>query len=240
MHKIIVNNIIVDVVRKDIKNLHLAVYPPTGRVRIAAPLKSNDDAIRLFVISKLSWIKKHKIKFETQERQTAREYVTGESHYYQGKRFLLNVTHENAMNKVIIRNKTSIDLFIDKDSTLEQRHRIMTEWYRKQLKEQISPILDKWQKIIGVAACDYRIRRMKTKWGSCNVAARSILLNLELIKKPKHCIEYIVVHELVHFLERHHNDRFISHMDKFMPQWRNYRDELNCFVLNHAHWDYQL
>jgi len=237
MHKITVNNIIVDVVRKDIKNLHLAVYPPIGRVRIAAPLKSNDDAIRLFVISKLSWIKKHKIKFEAQERQTAREYVTGESHYYQGKRYLLNVTHRDGESKVIIRNKTSIDLSASVDSTLEQRHRIMTEWYRVQLKEQMTPIIDKWEKIIGVSAVDYNIRRMKTKWGSCNVNAKRILLNLELIKKPKHCMEYIIVHELVHLLERRHNDRFVSYMDKFMPQWRNYRDELNCFVLNHAHWN---
>ncbi|MDF3054398.1 MAG: metal-dependent hydrolase [Gammaproteobacteria bacterium] len=230
MHQITVNDIVVDVVRKNIKNLHLAVYPPVGRVRIAVPSRTSDDAIRLFVISKLPWIKKHRTKLQTQERQPAREYVTGESHYYQGNRFLLNVIHENSKNKVIVRDKTFIDLIINKESTLEHRHRVMTEWYRKQLKEQISPMIDKWQKIIGVNAASHHIRQMRTRWGSCNVRTKRILFNLELIKKPTHCMEYVVVHELVHLLERLHNHRFISYMDKFMPQWRSYREELNRFI----------
>ncbi len=238
MHQVVINDIIIDVVRKDIKNLHLAVYPPLGRVRIAAPKKMDNDAIRLFVISKLPWIKKHKIKFKEQVRQLPREYVSGESHYFQGKRYLLNVIYAEGINRVSLRNKTYIDLFLDKDSSLEQRHQLMTEWYRNQMKVQMLPIIRKWQKKIGLSADEYRIKQMKTKWGSCSINSKRIWLNLELIKKPQHCMEYIIVHELVHFLERRHNDRFIAYMDKFMPQWHIYRDELNCFALNHAHWKY--
>ena len=238
MHQITVNGFVVDVVRKDIKNLHLAVYPPNGRVRVAAPLRVDDEAVRLAVISRLAWIKRRQTKFEDQERQSAREHVSGESHYYQGNRYLLNVVYHDAPPKVVIRNKTTLDLFVRTGSDTAQRERVLLAWYRKDLKHMIPPLIVKWEAIIGVKIADWGVRHMKTKWGSCNIEARRIWLNLELIKKPVHCLEFIIVHEMVHLLERHHNDRFIAHMDQFMPQWRFLRDELNKAPLGHATWEY--
>jgi len=238
MHQITVNGLLVDVVRKDIKNLHLAVYPPNGRVRVAAPLRVDDEAVRLAVISRLAWIKRQQAKFEGQERQSAREYVSGESHYYQGNRYLLNVVYHDAPPKVVIRNKTTLDLFVRRGSDTAQRERVLLAWYRKELKQMVPPLIVKWETIIGVEIADWGVKQMKTKWGSCSIEARRIWLNLELIKKPAHCLEYIVVHEMVHLLERHHDDRFIAYMDQFMPQWRFLRDELNKEPLGHATWEY--
>lgn len=227
-----------EIVRKDIKNLHLGVYPPHGRVRVAAPLAVNDDAVRLAVIGKLGWIKRHRAKFATQERQSLREYVTGESHYFQGRRYRLNVVYQAGPARVNIRNQTTIDLFVPEGSDTARRERVMVEWYRRRLKEQIPPFLEKWEETIGVQAAAWGVKRMKTKWGACNTTARRIWLNLELAKKPAHCLEYIVVHELVHLLERPHSNRFMALMDRFMPQWRLYRDELNRAPLGHEAWEY--
>ena len=238
MTKIKVGDITIDVVRKDIKNLHLAVYPPVGRVRIASPLRIDDEAVRLFAISKLPWIKKQRSKFEDQERQTKREYVSGESHYFEGNRYRLNVIYQTAAPKVEIRNKKYIDLYVRPDSTVEQRERVMTRWYRQQLKDRIPALLEKWQAVVGVEGTRWEVKQMKTKWGTCQIKARCIRLNLELAKKPMHCLEYIIVHELTHLLERHHNARFTDLMDKFMPQWRAYQKELNQFILSHADWDH--
>jgi len=238
MHQITLGNISIDVVRKDIKNLHLGVYPPNGRVRIASPLKIDDEAVRLFAISKMAWIKKHQLKFEAQKRQSKRQFVSGESHYYKGNRYLLNVIYHNAAPKVEIRNKTYIDLYIRVGSTLEQREKVLTEWYRRQLKDQIPPLIDKWQKIIGVEVSDWGIKKMKTKWGTCTIEKRRIWLNLELAKKSKQCLEYIIIHEMVHLMERNHSERFVAYMDKFIPQWHFYKDELNHSMLSHEKWSY--
>jgi predicted metal-dependent hydrolase len=238
MHQITVGNISIDVVRKDIKNLHLGVYPPNGRVCIASPLKIDDEAVRLFAISKMAWIKKHQLKFEAQQRQSERQFVSGESHYYNGNRYLLNVIYHNAAPKVEIRNKTYIDLYVRVGSTLEQREKVLTEWYRRQLKDQIPPLIDKWQKIIGVEVKDWGIKKMKTKWGTCTIADRRIWLNLELAKKPEHCLEYIIIHEMIHLIERKYSDRFVAYMDKFIPQWHFYKDELNRSMLSHENWIY--
>ena len=238
MHQITLGNISIDVVRKDIKNLHLGVYPPNGRVRIASPLKIDDEAVRLFAISKMAWIKKHQLKFEAQQRQSKRQFVSGESHYYKGNRYLLNVIYHNAAPKVEIRNKTYIDLYIRVGSTLEQREKVLTEWYRRQLKDQIPPLIDKWQKIIGVEVSDWGIKKMKTKWGTCTIEKRRIWLNLELAKKSKQCLEYIIIHEMVHLMERNHSERFVAYMDKFIPQWHFYKDELNRSMLSHEKWSY--
>jgi predicted metal-dependent hydrolase len=238
MHQITVGNISIDVVRKDIKNLHLGVYPPNGRVRIATPLKIDDESVRLFAISKMAWIKKQQLKFEAQERQSERRFVSGESHYYKGKRYLLNVIYRNAAPKVEIRNMTYIDLYVRIGSTKEQREKVLTEWYRKQLKVQVPALIDKWQKIIGIKLNDWGIKKMKTKWGTCTIASCRIWLNLELAKKPEHCLEYIIVHEMVHLIERNHTDRFIAYMNKFMPQWHLYKEELNRSMLSHEIWSY--
>ena len=238
MHQLTVGDLVVDVVRKDIKNLHLAVYPPDGRVRVAVPLLVDDEAVRLAVISRLTWIRRQQTKFEKQERQSAREYVSGESHYYQGNRYLLNVIYRDGVPKVVVRNNTTIDLFVRPGSDTAQRERVMLAWYRRQLKQLVPPLIAKWEAIVGVEVAEWRVKQMKTKWGTCNPEAGRIWLNLELIKKPVACLEYIIVHEMVHLLERQHNDRFVAYMDKFMPQWRLVRDELNQAPLGHATWEY--
>lgn len=238
MSTLIVNDIVIDVVRKDIKNIHLSVHPPTGRVRIAIPRRVGDDVLRLFAISKLPWIKKQVAKFEGQERQPAREYVSGESHYYRGDRFLLNVIYQNGRPKIIVRNKKYIDLIVREGSDLAQRERVMTEWYRRELKAMLPPLIEKWESAIGVHADEWGIKQMKTRWGTCNTQKRRIWLNLELAKKPEHCLEYVIVHELVHLLERRHNDHFVALVSKYMPNWRSYKDELNRFPLSHPDWGY--
>jgi len=238
MHQIKVNDLIVDVVRKDIKNLHLAVYPPNGRVRVAVPLLVDDEAVRLAVISKLGWIKRQQVQFAEQERQSEREYVSGESHYFQGNRYLLNVIYLDATPKVVIRNNTRMDLYVRPGSDPDQRERILLAWYRKQLREIVPPLIMKWEPILGVSVADWGIKQMKTKWGTCSIEARRIWLNLELAKKPVRCLEYIVVHELIHLLERHHNDRFTALMEKHLPSWRFLREELNREPLAHENWDY--
>ncbi len=201
-------------------------------------MKIDDEAVRLFAISKMAWIKKQKLKFEVQERQSERRFVSGESHYYKGKRYLLNVIYHNDAPKVEICNKTYIDLYVRVGSTNEQREKVLTEWYRKRLKGQIPALIDKWQKIIGVEVKDWGIKKMKTKWGTCTIASNRIWLNLELSKKPEHCLEYIIVHEMIHLIERNHSDRFVAYMNKFMPQWHLYKEELNRSMLSHEIWSY--
>jgi len=238
MHQITVNDLVVDVVRKDIKNLHLGVYPPDGRVRVAAPLRIDDEAVRLAVISRLGWIKRQQAKFAGQERQSAREYVSRESHYYLGDRYLLNVLYEDGAPKVMIRHKGVLDLVVRPGSDVATRERALLTWYRQQLKGMIPPLIARWEAIMGVQVAEWSVKEMKTRWGTCNPEARRIWLNLELIKKPVNCLEYIIVHEMVHLLERRHNDRFVAYMDTFMPQWRQRRDELNAAPLGHATWEY--
>lgn len=223
----------VDVVRKNIKNLHLGVYPPIGRVRVATPLHINDEAVRLFIISRLTWIKRQQAKFEEQERQSARELVTGESHYYQGQRYLLDVIYHTGTPAVSIRNNSIMDLRVRCGSTTAERERVLLTWYRRRLKEQIPALIAKWEPIIGVTVAAWGVKQMKTKWGTCNIEARRIWLNLELIKKPSHCLEYVIVHEMVHLLERRHNERFTAYMNRFMPLWHHYREELNQAPLGH-------
>src|SRR5256712_12433499 len=191
-YQITVNGLVVDVVRKNIKNLHLGVYPPTGRVRVAAPLRVNDEAVRLFTISKLAWIKRQQAKFEGQERQSAREFVSGESHYYQGNRYLLNVMYQKGSPAVIIRNNKTMDLFVRTDSDTSERERVLNNWYRRRLKEEITPLIAKWEAVTGVKVAEWGVKKMKTRWGTCTIEAQRIWLNLELIKKPVHCLEYII------------------------------------------------
>ncbi|NWJ49137.1 MAG: M48 family metallopeptidase [Chloroflexi bacterium] len=237
-YQITVNDFVVDVVRKNIKNVHLAVYPPNGRVRIAVPLRVNDEAVRLFTISKIGWIKRQQAKFNQQERQATREFVSGESHYFQGNRYLLNVIYQEGTPHVNFQSKTRLDLIVRPGSSAAQREQVLTNWYRQQLKEMIPPLIAKWETEINVKVAEWGVKQMKTKWGTCNIQARRIWLNLELIKKPAHCIEYVVVHEMTHLLERKHNERFSKYMSAFLPQWRLYREELNHSPLGHEVWDY--
>ena len=228
----------IEVIRKEIKNMHLAVYPPHGRIRLAAPLNTDSEVIRLFAISKLGWIKKHVKNFNEQPRENAREYKSGESHYFQGKRFLLDIVEHDGPNKVALKGIKGIQLFIKPTTTKEDRALVLKEWYRRELKKQIPELIEKWESIIGVKSDDWGVKQMRTKWGACNVSEKRIWLNLELSKKPIICLEYIIVHELIHLLERNHNDRFVALMNKFMPKWRQYRDELNQLPVSHNDWGY--
>jgi len=234
----IASNLNVDVVRKDIKNMHLAVYPPSGRVRIAAPLSVNDEAVRLFAISKIAWIRKHQRNFVSQDRQSPREFKQRESHYFQGKRYLLRITEQDAPAKVLLKTKTYIDLFIRSESTTEQKQIIINEWYRSELKKLIPDIIEKWEQKIGVKVSEWQVKQMKTKWGTCNIEEKRIWINLELAKKPLHCLEYIIVHEMLHLIERHHNDRFLALMEKYLPQWKFFKEELNQLPVSHGEWNY--
>jgi hypothetical protein len=237
IRRITVAGIKVEVVRKDIKNLHLGVYPPHGRVRVAAPLVVSDEAVRLAVIDKLGWIKRQRAKFAEQPRQSQREMVNGESHYFLGQRYRLRVHEQAAPTRVAVRGITSLDLFVRPGTSAEQREVVLLRWHREQLKALIPPLLEKWQPALGVQVAAWGIKKMKTKWGSCNIAARRIWLNLELAKTPIQCLEYIVVHELVHLLERHHNERFTALLDAHMPQWQQYREMLKKTPLGHEAWE---
>jgi predicted metal-dependent hydrolase len=236
--RISVNGLAVEIVRKNIKNLHLGVYPPNGRVRVATPLRVNDDAVRRAVISKLGWIKRQRARFDAQSRQSQREMVSGESHYFLGQRYRLRVVQRAGPAKVIVRNSAKLELHVRPELTASERERILHRWYRRQLKELIPPMVEKWQRVVGVEAKQWAIKKMKTKWGACNADACRIWLNLELAKKPVPCLEYIIVHELVHLVERHHGDRFNTLMNEFLPQWKARRAELNAAPLAHETWSY--
>lgn len=237
-HKITVSGLDVEVVRKDIKNLHLGVYPPLGRVRVAAPLSVSDDAVRLAVVGKLGWIKRQRAGFQAQPRQSLRRMVSGESHYFLGQRYRLRVIESSAPMRVAVRGKTALDLFVRPETGTDRREQLLHAFYRAELKSLVPELLEKWQPILGVQADAWGIKKMKTKWGTCNIGARRIWLNLELAKKPIQCLEYILVHELLHLIERHHNDHFRGLMDRHLPQWRLHRDELNRSLLAEERWDY--
>lgn len=236
--QIVVSGIPVKIERKGIKNLHLGVYPPDGRVRVAAPLAVSDEAVRLAVVGRLGWIKRQRAAFAGQERQSPREMVGGESHYYLGRRYRLRVVHADTPARVTIRGRATLELGIRPGSGPEDRRRALDAWYRARLKERVPAVLEKWQGILGVRADAWGIKRMKTKWGSCNPTARRIWLNLELAKKPEICLHYLVCHELAHLIEPTHNDRFVALMDRAMPQWRAHRKTLNTSPLAHETWDY--
>ena len=229
--------IVVEVVKKDIKNVHLSVYPPTGRVRISAPERMSLDTIRVFAISKLGWIKQQQQKLREQERETPREYLDRESHYVWGKRYLLKIIEHNAAPEVELKHSTML-LCVRPGSDDVKMEAVLDAWYRQQLKEAVPLLIAKWEPLMGVKVERFFVQRMKTKWGSCNPGAGTIRLNSELAKKPPESLEYIVVHEMVHLLEPTHNARFIGLMDRFMPKWEFYRDILNRLPVRHENWGY--
>jgi predicted metal-dependent hydrolase len=235
-YTLVVSSLRVSVVRKPIKNLHLGVYPPDGRIRVAAPLAVSDSAVRVAVIARLPWIKRQQAAFEHQVRESAREMVSGESHYYRGRRYRLMVLESKGSPRVEIRGPKILALYVQPGWTAEDRARLLQRWYRERLRELLPPILEKWQAKLGIELRSWSIKRMKTKWGSCNSAARRIWVNLELVKKPPACLEYVVVHELVHLLARKHDERFLALMDRHLPSWRQYRAELNAAPLAKESW----
>ncbi|MGR9117291.1 MAG: M48 family metallopeptidase [Gammaproteobacteria bacterium] len=235
---ITVSDIPVKVVRKNIKNLHLGVYPPEGAVRISVPLHITDENVRLAVVSRLSWIKKRQEEFRRQPRQTEREYISGESHYFQGKRYILDVVECYGKHSLCLKNNARMLLHVQPGTIKDNRALVVNDWYRSQLKAMIPPLLEKWQPVVGKEVRSWGVKKMKTKWGSCNIADRRVWMNLELAKKSPECLEYILVHELVHLHERHHNENFLHLMDRFLPSWRRARDFLRNEPLAHEDWGY--
>ena len=231
-----VSGIPVEVHRKPIKNLHVGVYPPSGRVRVAAPPHVDDEAVRLAIVARLKWIRRQRQSFADQPRQSQREMVTGETHYFQGKRYRLDVVEQTGAPGVLIAKNGALELIIRPGTDRAGRQRLLDRWYRDQLRSQIPELLGRWEKVLDRQVADWRIKRMKTRWGTCNIEAQRIWLNLELAKKSPRCLEYVLVHEMVHLLERRHNDRFRSLLDQFIPDWRLRRAELNQSPLGDDDW----
>lgn len=231
-----VRDLTVQVTRKNIKHLHLSVNPPQGDVRVSAPKRLTDESIRLAVIERWSWIRKQQAGFDQQSRQSQREMVSGESHYFRGKRYRLKVVYEDVPPVVRVASQDWLELQVRPGSDRAKREAVLQGWYRQQLREAIPGLIAKYEALMGVEVAEFGIKRMKTRWGTCNIGARRIWLNLELAKKPRECLEYVVVHEMVHLLERYHNDRFKSLMDTFYPQWRSCQDVLNREPLRHEAW----
>jgi predicted metal-dependent hydrolase len=227
----------VDVIRKDIKNVHLSVHPPTGRVRIAAPERMSLDTVRVFAIAKLPWIKKQQRKLREQERESAREYIDRESHYVWGKRYLLKVVEADQPALVELSHGRMV-LCVRRGTDKAKRQTLVEEWHREQVRKAVPPLIEKWERLMGVRVRRFFIQRMKTKWGSCNDRAGSIRLNTDLARKPMECLEYIIVHEMVHLLEPTHNARFMALMDQFMPKWQSHREVLNRLPVRHESWVY--
>ena len=237
MTQFVIGDLIIDVVQKNIKNLHLSVYPPDGKIKVAAPDKMDLDSIRIYVISKLGWIRKQQSKFLNQERESVREFINRESHYFLGKRYLLNIIESEAPSKIEIKYKT-LNLYVRPNSDLLKKKELLDEWYRNQLRQILKKIVVKWEERIGIKIEELYIKKMRTKWGSCNIESKRIWINLELAKKDIECIEYILVHEMVHFLERNHNNNFIAYMNRFLPEWKVIRDTLNKAPVSHIDWAY--
>lgn len=229
--------ITVDVLKKDIKNIHLSVHPPTGRVRISAPLRMTTDTIRVFAIAKLGWIKQHQQKKHVQARETPREYIDRESHYLWGQRYLLKVIEEDARPSVEVTHQHLI-LKVRPKADETRKQAIMDGWYRDSVKENATPMISKWERLIGVKHDKCFVQRMKTRWGGCNVETKCIRLNSELAKKPTECLEYIVVHELTHLLIPNHSRLFTEKMDSLLPDWRERRNSLNRLPVRHEDWKY--
>lgn len=219
MPEIRIGEIDIDVTYKDIKNVHLGVYPPNGQVKISAPLRTAPDVLRVFAISKISWIKKQQLKFRAQEREPVKDFVSRESHYFLGKRYLLKVIEHDAPPRIEIKHDT-LTIFVRPATEAKKRQMILEEWYRRNLKEIASAIIAKHEKRLKVSVNQLGVKKMKTRWGTCNGKAGRIWLNLELAKKSREFIEYIIVHEMIHILERRHNEIFIAYMDRFLPEWR--------------------
>ena len=228
--------IAVDVTFKNIKNVHLSVYPPAGHVRISAPIRMSLNTVRVFAISKLGWIKQQQRKIVAQDRETPREYLDLESHYLWGKRYLLRVIEGNSSSTIEVQHSKLL-LRVPPKTTEEKKQDIVARWYRGQLKAAVPSVIARWSLVLGVTVEEFYVQQMKTKWGSCNHRAGTIRLNTELAKKPNECLEYVVVHEMVHLLEPTHNARFIALMERFMPNWRLRRDRLNQLPVRHEDWE---
>ena len=227
-----ISGITIEIIKKNIKNMHLSVLPPNGRVRISAPLRMSDESILMFARTKLLWIRKQQEKFAIQERQSEREYVSGETLYVFGKQYFLRVEYSYKGNSLVLSGEEAI-LTVRKESTSKQREAFVNEWYRALLKEKIEIYLPKWEKITGLYCDSWQTKYMTTRWGTCNTNSRKIWFNLQLAKKPIECLEYVILHELAHLKIKGHNKEFVALLDKYMPYWRDTRKLLNELKLDY-------
>jgi predicted metal-dependent hydrolase len=225
-HIIKVADIEVLVVRKKIKNLNLTVKPPVGGVRVSVPYHVTDETVRRVVRSRLDWIKKHQARYLSQPLPPQLEFVTDEAHYLWGKPYRLEVVERWGKHEVELTNNSQLNMFVKPQTSKANREKALDNFYRAQLEQRLPNLITKWETTIGEKVSEWRIKKMKTRWGSCNVKARRIWFNLELAKRPPEILEYILVHEMVHLLERGHNKRFYQHMDQFMPEWRSHQEVL--------------
>ena len=230
--QIVISNIPVEVVRKNIKNMHLSVLPPDGRVRVSAPTQLTDEAITMFVRTKLGWIKKQQEKFQQQPRQSERQYVSGETLYVWGKQYFLQVEYSYKGNVLTLSGDKAI-LTVRKESSPTQRESFVNEWYRNLLKQEVAKYLPKWEKTTGLYCSSWQSKYMTTKWGTCNPTSKTIWLNLPLAKKPIECLEYVILHELAHLKVHNHGPEFTAILDQYMPYWREHKRRLNDSTLDY-------
>ena len=219
------------VVRKKIKNIHLRILPPHGVVKVSVPRFMTEKAISIFITSKRSWIERNIEEAKKRPVQIPKQYISGEAHLFKGKKYLLNIIESDSKPRVAIREEAFIDLYIKPGTTFEQKEKVVLTWYRDELKKLIPELIAKWEPIMGVKVNDWRIKKMKTRWGTCNIQVKRVWVNLELIKKPLSALEYLVVHEMTHLLERGHNARFKAFMDQFLPDWKERKSRLNQKII---------
>lgn len=227
-----ISGITIDIQKKNIKNMHLAVLPPDGKVRVSAPMHLSDESIAMFVRTKLGWIKKQQEKFALQLRQSEREFISGETLYVFGKQYFLRVMYSYKGNSLVLNGNEAV-LTVRKESTARQREAFVNEWYRDLLKEKISIYLPKWEQITGLYCDSWQTKYMTTRWGTCNTNTRKIWFNLQLAKKPIECLEYVILHELAHLKVKNHGKDFIAILDMYMPYWRETKKLLNDFKLDY-------
>lgn len=232
---ILLGDITIAMTRKDIKNVHLSVHPPSGRVTLVAPLATRPEVARAYAASKIGWIRDQQAKLLGQARETPRQFVERESHYLWGRRYLLSIVEKDVKPFVRLDHRR-ITLAVRPGSTPEKREEVMQEWHRGLLHEAVPPMIRKWETKLGVEVSGYFLQRMKTKWGSCNSRQRNVRLNTELVKKPRDLLEYVILHELVHLIEPKHSERFVSLMTEYYPAWREARAELNELPLAAEVW----
>lgn len=235
--RIEIGGVEIDIVYKNIKNIHLRILPPDGKVRITTPVRISSETLFSFVQSRIDWIKKNQQKIINRNKHHLNEYRNGEIHYFLGNKYELNVIAVSGKEKIII-DECIITLYTKINSTKAQRKKILEDFYRDQLKNIIPNYINKWEKILNVQVNEFGVKRMKTRWGTCNIRAARIWLNLELVKKPIDVLEYIIVHEMIHLLERSHNQRFKSLMSKYLPNWKNLEKQLKNFPDENINLDY--
>ncbi len=228
-------DIVIQVTRKAVRNVHLSVHPPEGDVTLVTPVSTRLDVARAYAISKLGWIRDRQQELRDQARETPRQYLSRESHQVWGRRYILNVLERNQRPSVALQNR-KIVLSVRPGSSVEKRAELMNAWHRQMLHEFIPSLIQKWEAKLGVCVNAYHLQRMKTKWGSCNAQARNIRLNTELVKKPKDLVEYVLVHEMLHLLEPTHSERFVALLNQHYPSWREARRELNELPLGAEAW----